>query len=81
VIDTVGKPAGPATWCSAAPLVAWAEIAILHRAGAPKEHYSRAAELAKTHNCVLLIESPWDLMKPWRRAIDKRPGLPVDLLQ
>jgi len=66
---------------ASAPNCKRAEIAILHRAGAPKEHYSRAAELAKTHNRVLLIESPWDLMKPWRRAIDKRPGLPVDLLQ
>ena len=80
MIDTVGKPAGPATWCSAAPLVAWAEIAVLHRAGAETRHYAHAAELAKTHNRVLLIEAPAEGFAQWRERLEATADLSVDLI-
>lgn len=81
VTDTVGKPAGPTTWRSTVPLIAWAEIAILHRTGAPAGHYRLAAELAKTHLRVLLVEAPAGTFDAWLALLEMMAGLAVEVLR
>ena len=81
IVDTVGKPAGPSTWRSAVPLVAWAHIAVLHRAGAEQGHYRHAAELAKTHLRVLLIEAPAEVFGEWLALLEGRQELAVEVIR
>lgn len=81
VTDTVGRPAGPATWLCAGPLVEWAEIAILHRAGTEMRHYAHAVELAKTYLRTLLIEAPAETFEDWLALLHGRAGLPVEVLR
>lgn len=81
IIDTVGKPAGPATWRSAAALIAWAEIAVLQRQASVMGHYAYAAELAKTHLKVLLIEAPAEWFEDWLELLQRRAELVVEVIR
>ena len=81
VSDTVGTPTGPTSWRSTVDLISWAEVAILHRAGAPVGHYAHAAELAKTHLRVLLIETPAETFDAWLALLQNRPRLAVEVMR
>jgi len=81
ITDVTGKPAGPTTWRSTAPLIAWAEIAILHCAGTETGHYAHAVQIAKTHLCTLLIEAPAETFDGWLTLLRGRPGLPIEVIR
>lgn len=81
VTDTVGKPAGPGTWRSAVPLIEWAELAILHRAGGETGHYAHAVQIAKTHLRTLLIEAPAETFEDWFRLLQRQAELAIEVIQ
>ena len=81
VIALVGdddyQPAGPATWASAARLRAWAAFAIVHGAGAKREHYEMAAVMAKQVRRLLFVETTSEAAQEWAGFLSERtPKLP-----